>query len=73
MKKFVEKMENVKSGEFTMGGKVWTCKKNSEGHPIIGTSAKGLWNLMTDGNESKYIYKADILKYDSKKATALFN
>lgn len=35
-------MENVKNGEFTMGGKVWTCEKNSEGHPIMGTSAKGL-------------------------------
>lgn len=73
MKKFVEKMENVKNGEFTIDGKLWTCKKNSEGHPIMGTSAKGLWNLMTDGTESRYIYKADILKYDSKKATALFN
>lgn len=73
MKKFVEKMENVKSGEFTIDGKKWTCKKNSEDRPIMGTSAKGLWDLMTDGNESRYIYKSDIMKYDRKKANALFN
>lgn len=73
MRSFVEKMENVKNGEFTIDGKKWTCKKNSTGKPIMGTSARGLWNLMTNGEESKYIYKADVLNYDRKKAVALFN
>ena len=73
MKRFVESMENVKNGEFTIDGKKWTVCVRASGRPDVGTSPKGIWNYMTNGEEKRMIYKADVLKYDTAKAIALFN
>ena len=70
MKKFIEQMTNVKHNEFTVNGEKWTpanYAKNS------GTSPKGIWTIFTNGKENRTIYKADVLKVDTKKAIALFN
>jgi hypothetical protein len=73
MKKFIESMENVKSGEFTVNGEKWTVVKKANGKNDEGTSPKGLWLYMTNGKEFKTIYKKDILDIDRNKAIALFN
>ena len=73
MKDFVSKMTDIKNGEFIVDGRKWTCCQSDTGRPLVGFSAKGIWNDMTNGEEKKRIYKSDIAKYDVEKATKLFN
>ena len=73
MKKFVEKMENVKHGEFTIDGEKWTIVQGVTGNACGTSATKGFFYAMTNGVEIKRIYKSDVLKYDVKKAVALFN
>lgn len=69
----IKNMQNVKHGECDAFGKRWTTALNSEGKKRMGTSADGLWIWLTDGKENVFVRKSNVLKYDAKKAIALFN
>lgn len=71
-KEFIRRMENVKGGECYVDGEKWALptKKNE---PKGGTSANGLWCILTNGTERIRINKKDVLAISTDKAIALFN
>lgn len=64
------KIEDVKPNEFMYQGEKWMLADIPKNQ---GFSAKGIYNLMTNGKITVMVYKADILKVDRQKAIALFN
>lgn len=67
----IRKMENVSYNRFTINGEEWQLSKYPKN---MGTSAKGIWNLFTNGEEHIRIYKADVKKVlGTATATKLFH
>lgn len=63
-------MENISHGKFTYHGEQWRMVDEQSG----GTSAKGLWFIVTNGADHERIFKKDLLdKGLVAEAIALFN
>lgn len=63
-------MHDVRHGAFTYNGQEWRMVDEHSG----GTSARGLWDIVTDGESIAKIYKRDMLdKGFIAEAIALFN
>lgn len=64
------KMHDIRHGSFTYNGKEWHMVDEHSG----GTSARGLWIIVTDGENFSRVYKKDMLdKGFFDRALALFN
>ena len=56
--------------EFIYNGEKWTLSSDAKN---VGTSARGIWNYMTNGTVIVRVYKADVLKANKDAAIKLFN
>lgn len=56
--------------KFELNGEKWTLANYPKNQ---GTSARGLWFLMTNGKQKVCIYKKDLLKFNKEAAIKLFN
>lgn len=67
-------MTNVSHGKFEIDGVQYRKATDEEyGGKTAGTSAKGLWLVVTNGVDFYKIYKANLLKVNGRNAVALFN
>lgn len=73
MKKIIREMTNVERDRFDYDGRTFRLATKDEIERNQGTSAHGIWNVFTDGEDFVRIYKADVHEFNPQYAVTLFN
>lgn len=73
MKKIITEMTNVRRDHFEFEGREYRLATKDEIQRNQGTSARGIWNVFTDGEDFIRIYKADVSEFNLHNAVELFN